>query len=636
MKKGQILEIGYQKQHFSNLFLLIIPFARELITGLGYKNDFAILSRRYGFEDNKTYTLEEIGSFLGITRERTRQLEQRSIHTLQAVLNGQNTRVKCPLELVQEFQQLNTELSQIGKIITENEVKVDIHARYHYEVTEKDLPTVRLILTLFNFKKLRDVNPHSDKAFSSSWMTNKNIHEQDIFEIQTKIQKVLLDTPKPLSFFDLVININKGRKKPFSQELVSLCLKTLEIVGKNDNECYQINFEYLKSLADKAYRVLFENNVPMKVIEIHKELSYRLSHSHLDPHIPIRSVSQQLVDDTRFKTIGKAGWALSEWESISTSSAVQIIREYFFARKTEATVGEIVEYVQKKRPDIHKQSIYAYLAQKDKFTKVSKETYVPKEWKWKELESTLSPRASKTNTIRDEIQKSVIIFLASQENDWTKLSKLKAYVIKSVKCNGQTFYQYLSEMIQIDKETRPDGVYCRLLPFANSANTVEANEDWAKIISAGETKTVEFKRAAKWNDYEKKPDGNMIQQIVIEVAGFMNSDISGRIFIGIDDKTNSILGIEDDIKVTDKGKPNRDGYSLFLSNSILSKLGKDLGQLFETHFQVVDGKDVCCIEVLSAPRIVYYEGQLYLRGNTQTNLLNAAEAVEFAKRKGIR
>ena len=42
-----------------------------------------VLQLRYGLVDRKTYTLEQIGQKLGVTRERARQIEAQGIGRLQ-------------------------------------------------------------------------------------------------------------------------------------------------------------------------------------------------------------------------------------------------------------------------------------------------------------------------------------------------------------------------------------------------------------------------------------------------------------------------------------------------------------------------------------------------------------------------
>jgi RNA polymerase primary sigma factor len=44
-----------------------------------------VLALRFGLEDGKPQTLEEVGTVLGITRERVRQLEARALRELRTV-----------------------------------------------------------------------------------------------------------------------------------------------------------------------------------------------------------------------------------------------------------------------------------------------------------------------------------------------------------------------------------------------------------------------------------------------------------------------------------------------------------------------------------------------------------------------
>jgi RNA polymerase primary sigma factor len=44
-----------------------------------------VLTERFGLDDGKPKTLEEVGVLLGITRERVRQLETRALRELRTV-----------------------------------------------------------------------------------------------------------------------------------------------------------------------------------------------------------------------------------------------------------------------------------------------------------------------------------------------------------------------------------------------------------------------------------------------------------------------------------------------------------------------------------------------------------------------
>jgi len=52
-----------------------------------------ILKMRFGFEDDNTHTLEQVGNSLGLTRERIRQIEGRALRTLRAPLRSGKLRV---------------------------------------------------------------------------------------------------------------------------------------------------------------------------------------------------------------------------------------------------------------------------------------------------------------------------------------------------------------------------------------------------------------------------------------------------------------------------------------------------------------------------------------------------------------
>lgn len=61
---------------------LLLSIMRDCLSA----REFYVLYKSYGFEDGKTYTLEEIGNSLNITRERIRQVKAKALIKLKRKL----------------------------------------------------------------------------------------------------------------------------------------------------------------------------------------------------------------------------------------------------------------------------------------------------------------------------------------------------------------------------------------------------------------------------------------------------------------------------------------------------------------------------------------------------------------------
>ena len=137
--------------------------------------------------------------------------------------------------------------------------------------------------------------------------------------------------------------------------------------------CYQVKFEYLPSISDKAFRVLHEANQPLHLRDISRQINHRLAKVGFPANVPVRSLQGQLVSDARFACIGRSGiWSLSDWVDVSRGSIVDLMKEFFHVKQASATADEVYQYVHSKRADVAKQSIVIYLsAQNDNFVRVS-------------------------------------------------------------------------------------------------------------------------------------------------------------------------------------------------------------------------------------------------------------------------
>jgi predicted HTH transcriptional regulator len=152
------------------------------------------------------------------------------------------------------------------------------------------------------------------------------------------------------------------------------------------------------------------------------------------------------------------------------------------------------------------------------------------------------------------------------------------------------------------------------------------------LIEQGESAELELKSTARWDLREEKRNPDLEAVIRSTVAGFLNAH-GGTLLIGVADD-GSIIGLEPDYRTFSK-KPNRDGFTLFLTDLLLSAMGKDLATSIRTTFHEVEGKDVCQVTIAAGPRPVFLkEGAddfFYLRAGNSTRRLSTREAVQYCK-----
>jgi hypothetical protein len=151
------------------------------------------------------------------------------------------------------------------------------------------------------------------------------------------------------------------------------------------------------------------------------------------------------------------------------------------------------------------------------------------------------------------------------------------------------------------------------------------------LIAKGESSELEFKSTVRYDLRDRKRNPALEAVVLHTVASFLNAE-GGTLLIGVADN-GSIVGLEPDYGTFKK--PNRDGFSLFLTDLLLGALGKDLATCLRTTFHEVDGKDVCRVTVASGPRPVFLkesnDDAFYLRAGNSTRRLSTKEAVEYCK-----
>lgn len=377
---------------------LIVPIVRGILDAAHLQEDYEILRRRYAFDSSSVYTLQEVGTFFGVSRERIRQREERSLTRVRQVLFdiGGRASALVPQDIVQETLDLQQMFRSADSVFNEIEVADLLQARYKSDI-DKDNNAMALLMAVLGFKQLGQHFTNAGVELITSWATADSLDCKMLHHAVQAVRSPLYSKVVPMNLFDLVVEVNRKRQKRIDKSYIRWALKIrpdIEVVGQ---DAYQVKFVRLPSLADKAYRVLWEAREPKHLRFIWGEISHILARTGSPQKIPLRSVQQQLVQDSRFKPIGRGGyWKLVEWTHINENTIVDLILAFFHVKKSPACSSEIYEYVHSKRDDATRQSVITYLAsRKDLFVKSRDGGYALAAWENQGIATDDDPSLSK-------------------------------------------------------------------------------------------------------------------------------------------------------------------------------------------------------------------------------------------------
>ena len=154
-----------------------------------------------------------------------------------------------------------------------------------------------------------------------------------------------------------------------------------------------------------------------------------------------------------------------------------------------------------------------------------------------------------------------------------------------------------------------------------------------EIIEKGESDRVEFKSSLRWDYKEKRANKELVYEVVGSISGFMNTE-GGILLIGVSD-LKEVLGIEMDYSTLGKGKKNRDGFELQLTEVINNYIGREYRGFIKVAFDELYNKEICYIEITKSPKPVFIkkdgESEFVIRAGNRTQTLDVKEATEYIK-----
>jgi len=143
----------------------------------------------------------------------------------------------------------------------------------------------------------------------------------------------------------------------------------------------------------------------------------------------------------------------------------------------------------------------------------------------------------------------------------------------------------------------------------------------AELVKLSESPLLEYKSTFQWDVRQNRKNENLRLSVLKTIAAFLNSE-GGTLIIGVEDN-GRIFGLAQDLSILSKG--TLDQFEQTIINLVCNCMGASCTQLLKTRFDILEGKDVCSIDVRKSNKPVFLKSnkglEFYIRaGNTSRPL----------------
>lgn len=338
-----------------------------------------VLIKRFGLDGSNQYTLDEIGTYYDVTRERIRQIEAKSVNEIGQLLSGllQPKKWKVCEQLIKNYAELVEEFSVSGLLVLEDHLQSILESKFGSTL---DASYLAIFLEASGYRKLPTLVPGFRGNVKDSWCPQASYSKTEIEAIFVALNTVF-DTTQGLSTFEVMVAAKKHAKKPLKNSSLELALQAVKEFEKTDDGV-RVKFGYLRSAADKAYRVLYSASEPLHYSKICREINL-LSGRFDEGFTPVSesNLTNQLVADDRFSPIGKSGnWTLSTWSGTENITIADALERILHRHGKPMKYSDILSECQKIRPDASEKSVKVYINDTSKFSRVDRGVFSLRSW----------------------------------------------------------------------------------------------------------------------------------------------------------------------------------------------------------------------------------------------------------------
>lgn len=369
-------------ENIVNQFPVIVALCLHQNSGSNYERNKDILAKRFGLDEEPIYTLDDLGTYYGLTRERVRQIEAQFITRLAKLLHGNHICQSPEINtlLIEDYRAIKNEFDNRGSILADSEAHSILVSMHGQSIRTGYFD---LFMELSGYVRMSNSVTGFRGTLMPCWCNPQKQKRHNAERLISSLD-FIFDKVDPLSLFDVTLTVKKTYRGDVSNSDIHTALKVCADVEVTDN-FVSVKLNFLRSAADKAYRILSTERKPMHYAEICREINARGVRNSTNKALRVNNLTNQMVSDPRFTPIGRSGrWGLSSWKHLNNMTIVEAMEATLHRAGKALTFNQMSDGVHQLRPDASDRSIHAYLGMADKFVHATNERYGLAAWQLKD------------------------------------------------------------------------------------------------------------------------------------------------------------------------------------------------------------------------------------------------------------
>ncbi|OGY78665.1 MAG: hypothetical protein A3B74_04810 [Candidatus Kerfeldbacteria bacterium RIFCSPHIGHO2_02_FULL_42_14] len=329
-----------------------------------HEKEADILQRRFGLQEAETETLETIGKFYGVTRERIRQIENLSIKKIKAL--------KDASQLLYNTEHVFTAIfSQCGGFLTEEKLFEKV-----FERDKNTLPHQRSVIFILGKLLAHKFVKHiPDEKTRYAWRL-RTASIEFLHRVIDTFHIIITEHGNPLEFQHIhekvkTTDVYKEHGEKLTEDVLDAYLHISKHIGMNPFGEYGLrNWGIIapRRMHDKIYLILKKDGNPMHFTDIAKKITDIFCKKAYPP-----TVHNELILRKEYVLVGRGIYALQEW-GYRPGVVADVIRDIVKEAGRPLSRDEVVEKVLEQRI-VKRNTIHLALTNKKFFRKNADNKY---------------------------------------------------------------------------------------------------------------------------------------------------------------------------------------------------------------------------------------------------------------------